>query len=668
MRVLIACVGAVAVMALGASCDSEQPADTTVAPETSTSSGSEPSPTSGDTPTPDGSQPEDTAPPGTEQPAGTTVAPETSTSAGSGPPPTSVDGDTTETSPPETAVDNGGTLPPDDGQPDDTAPPGTGSGVIREEEREKPDEPVIPRIDAIEYGDRVVIGSSPGQSGITFNCGWYGCRVGRLSDANVLILNHGEFSPQSYYLLPPPNDRDRSGPLAFGDAVVISQTPDGGDTFNCGQYGCRVARTVDNSVLFTWGSDDPQAFHLESPQGWAGSIGYGDPVRIVRTKPPSEVNACLPIRCDALWHVDRAVEVGDPSLREGSGADFYLWPHVVEQSYPVRGTSLETQLRQFRIIPSISEETYYGHFDYESVFAFVPTGRIQGLASVPGRYVIVASENEDSDATRFIMALWNPGNESLSAWGIAMRPGIVGSASAAGHVVVVGFRDSGQLRFFYVADNGVRELGHLELDVGCASEYPALGYHAGERRYYLISCGGDDKTYRVYRSSEPGWSLLDRTCTGRGCWDDLGDITFTPQTLAKGELTGGASVVYDQATKGLYWLGYTFEGEVHFERISVSDSGEPSSVGDVVRLSGDASVSVDPNPGFRWAGTAAVDASGELFIVASERHLELLIELVPDLFQSGGAHNISWTPEVWCFRRPAPGGFFDDSIGCKSST
>jgi hypothetical protein len=141
--------------------------------------------------------------------------------------------------------------------------------------------PIRPQTSGVlKYGDAIVLASTT-WSGYTSNCGWYGCRVLTADgvDEKEASLVHGYRAPTVVYVRPW-NGKEEGELVEYGDEIVLSATPYGGYTCNCGWHGCRVLTQNGTSpVSFQHGAASPQTFFILPPPGVSATqVQYNDAV------------------------------------------------------------------------------------------------------------------------------------------------------------------------------------------------------------------------------------------------------------------------------------------------------------------------------------------------------------------------------------------------------
>ena len=148
----------------------------------------------------------------------------------------------------------------------------------------------------INYGDRVVIAYSSNTNN-TGHCGWYGCKVATIdnhsSQNGLRVLKFGKGNDQEArkgFYLRSFNNPNKTGPIKYGDKIAIAYTGNNGFTWDCGWYGCRVAKmeTSPNNehyMRFVRGLQ-AEPFYLRHPTNSSKNgtdIRYGDQVKIAYT-------------------------------------------------------------------------------------------------------------------------------------------------------------------------------------------------------------------------------------------------------------------------------------------------------------------------------------------------------------------------------------------------
>jgi hypothetical protein len=77
----------------------------------------------------------------------------------------------------------------------------------------------------------------------------------------LLEFDHGGPNPTAFYARPPVGET-KSGCIQTGDEVVLAYTDADGETFNCGWYGCRVGHFDGNDLIIDHGEDDPAGLYV----------------------------------------------------------------------------------------------------------------------------------------------------------------------------------------------------------------------------------------------------------------------------------------------------------------------------------------------------------------------------------------------------------------------
>jgi len=141
-----------------------------------------------------------------------------------------------------------------------------------------PPPPGKPVSGPVSFGDKVVIASSPEDGFINGN--WYGDSVAYVNPKKLMAFQPGGIVPPKFHLRPR-GGVNASGCIKFGSQVVIAASTAAGYT-KFGWYGGQVAAVDNREMTFKPGGENPESWYFlsspPSPQKEGTCIEFGDQV------------------------------------------------------------------------------------------------------------------------------------------------------------------------------------------------------------------------------------------------------------------------------------------------------------------------------------------------------------------------------------------------------
>jgi hypothetical protein len=136
----------------------------------------------------------------------------------------------------------------------------------------------VTRIDAnAGWGQKLVLSGSYGN---TTNCGMYVCLVARMNSDRQIYFDHVKSlqNDNIFYIQPKINSNERPGDdFHYDKPFVLVAGSTSGNTSNCGMYGCRVGKMIENGnggsyLYFDHGGTNPYSFMARAVPGKHGKI------------------------------------------------------------------------------------------------------------------------------------------------------------------------------------------------------------------------------------------------------------------------------------------------------------------------------------------------------------------------------------------------------------